>query len=92
MDEQHRGIINKWITSIRNAAKDYKDLVYNSHTVLRDYWSYEEISWMPIRDVLDEVAYFTPKLKEIARQQEADRLKAELAGKQNMVKPGRRGK
>lgn len=63
-------------------------MVYNSHTVLRDYWTYEEINQMPLRDVIAEVEYFTPKLKEIARQQEADRLKAELAGKRNMKRPG----
>lgn len=77
--------------AIQKAAKDYRDLVYNAHTVLKDYYSYEQLNAMPIRDVLENINYFTPKLKEIARQQEADRLKAELAGKQNMIKPGGKG-
>ena len=36
---------------------------------------------MPIRGLLKEVKIFTPKLREIAKQQEAARVKAELEGK-----------
>ena len=43
---------------------------------------------MPIRDVMAEIEYFTPKLRQIARRQEAERLQAELAGKRNMKQPG----
>ena len=71
--------------------KEERDIVFNAHSVLRDFRSYEDISKTPLRNVIEEIEYFTPKLKEIARQQEADRLKAELAGKRNMVKPGRKG-
>lgn len=63
-------------------------MVFNAHSVLKDYWSYEELSYMPIRDIIDEVNYFTPKLRQIAKQQETVRLQAELAGKQNMKQPG----
>ena len=63
-------------------------MVFNAHSVLKDYWSYEELSYMPIRDIIDEVNYFTPKLRQIAKQQETTRLQAELAGKQNMKQPG----
>jgi hypothetical protein len=81
----------KWVQALKKAVKDYRDMVFNAHSVLKDYRSYEEINATPLRDVIEEIAYFTPKLKEIARQQEAERLKAELAGKRNMVKPGRKG-
>lgn len=63
-------------------------MVFNAHSVLKDYWSYEELSYMPLRDIIDEVNYFTPKLRQIAKQQETARLQAELAGKQNMKQPG----
>lgn len=63
-------------------------MAYNSHTLLRDFWSYDQIFYMPIRDMIAEVEYFTPKLKEIARRQEADRLQMELTGKRNAKQPG----
>ena len=43
--------------------------------------------WMPLRDCIENVEYFMPKMKEIARQQEAERLKSELTGKNNGMKP-----
>lgn len=46
---------------------------------------------MPIRNVIAEVEFITPKLNEIAKRQEQERLKAELQGKANIVMPGRRG-
>lgn len=66
-------------------------MVFNAHSVLRDFRSYEDLNNTPLRDIIEEIEYFTPKLNEIARRQEAERLKAELAGKQHMVKPGRKG-
>lgn len=63
-------------------------MIYNAHSVLRDYWSYDEIANMPLRDVISETEYFTPKLREIARRQQSEQLQAELAGKRNMKKPG----
>lgn len=81
MDEEHRAVIRQWVTALRRAAKEYKDLVYNANTMLKEAWTYQELASMPIRDLLDEVHYITPKLKEIARQRESERLKAELAGK-----------
>ena len=63
-------------------------MIYNAHSVLRDYWSYDEIANMPLRDVISETEYFTPKLREIARRQQNEQLHAELAGKRNMKKPG----
>ena len=64
-------------------------MVYNAHSVLRDYWSYEDLFNMPIRNVIAEVEFITPKLNEIAKRQEQERLKAELQGKANIVMPKR---
>lgn len=58
--------------------------------MMRDYWSYDDIMSMPIKGLLDQIEYFTPKLKEIARQQEAARLEAELKGKKQMRTRGHR--
>lgn len=80
----------KWLNAIQKAAKDYKDMVYNAHSILKDYWSYDEIYHMPLRNIIEEINYFMPKLKEIAKRQEAEQLKAELAGKRNMKQPGGR--
>jgi len=49
--------------------------------MLRDYYTFEEITGMPIRGLFDEIEKFQPKLKEIARRQENARLQAELEGK-----------
>lgn len=81
-------MITQWVNALKKAVKDYRDMVYNAHTVLKDYWSYEDIYNMPLRDVINEVNYFMPKLREIARRQERDRLEAELSGKKNMKQPG----
>lgn len=45
---------------------------------------------MPLRDVIDNVEFFKPKLQEIARQREAETLKNELTGRGNPKKPGGR--
>ncbi len=65
-------------------------MVYNAHTVLKDQYSYEEIRWMPLRDCFDAVDFITPKLQEIARRQESEKIEAELTGKANMKRPGGR--
>lgn len=62
-------------------------MVYNAHSLMKDYWSYEALLWMPLRDCIENVEYFMPKMKEIARQQETERLKSELTGKNNGMKP-----
>ena len=80
----------KWLQSIKKAETEYKDMVYNAHSVMRDYWSYDEILHMPLRNIIEEINYFMPKLKEIAKRQEEERVKAELAGKRNMKQPGGR--
>lgn len=65
-------------------------MVYNAYSMLKDYYSYEQIYHMPLRDLFSNIEYFKPKLKEIARQQEAARLEAELTGKRNNRSPGGR--
>ena len=70
--------------------KDYRDLVYNAHSMLRDYYAYEDISMIPIRDLLGIIDYFKPKLAEIAKRQQNDMLQMELQGKRGQLKPGGR--
>lgn len=49
--------------------------------MLREYYSYEEITWIPIRSLMGKIDEFKPRLQEIAKRQEQERLKAELEGK-----------
>ena len=30
---------------------------------MKDYWSYEALLWMPLRDCIENVEYFMPKMK-----------------------------
>lgn len=53
--------------------------------MLQEAWSYQELYSMPIRDLLNEINYIAPKLKEIARQREANRLTDELSGKKPRI-------
>ncbi|MCM1230134.1 MAG: hypothetical protein NC489_08375 [Ruminococcus flavefaciens] len=55
-------------------------MAYNVHSASRDYWSYEEITMMPIRNVLRWVDYITPKMKEVAKRQATDQMKNDLMG------------
>ena len=66
---------------MKKALNTWLDLAYNAHTMMKDFWSYEDITYMPIKNLFTLIKYYTPKLKEIAKQQEAARLKAELEGK-----------
>lgn len=68
--------------------KDYKDLVYNAHMTLKDYYSYEQISCMPMRVILGELDFMRPKIKEIMRAQANATLQAELSGQRHQVRPG----
>lgn len=79
-----------WLAALKDAVKNYRDMVYNAHSILRDYWSYEEIYWMPLKNVIAEIEYFTPKLREIAQRQANQQLEAKLTGKRNMKQPGGR--
>lgn len=68
--------------------KSYQDLVYNAHAMMRDYYTYEEIGYMPIKELFRSVEYFRPKLQEIARRQSEKQLELELQGKRGMITPG----
>ena len=67
-------------------------MVYNAHTALKEYWTYEELGNMPLRDLTDELEFFMPKLKEIAERRQAKQLEAELTGQRNGIRPGMRGR
>lgn len=62
---------------------------YNAHTFLSDYYTFDDIGQMPLKDLVATIEYFKPKLKEIAQRQESERLKLELSGKKNTRRPGR---
>ena len=49
--------------------------------MLKEYNTYDELSWMPIKDLMDRIGFFQPKFQEIARRQSQERLQAELAQK-----------
>ena len=62
-------------------------MVYNAHSMLKDYYTYEDISWIPIRDLLALIEYFKPKLREIANRQAKDTLMLEMQGRKGQMKP-----
>nr|DAO98248.1 MAG TPA: hypothetical protein [Bacteriophage sp.] len=62
-------------------------MIYNAHTLMKDFWSYNDLYWMPLRDCIEQVEEFMPRMKEIARQQEAERLKSEFTGQKNGMRP-----
>lgn len=74
---------------IKETAKSYKDMVYNAHTALREFYPYESLYYMPIKNLMEEVEFITPKLNEIMRRQQADRMKAEMTGSLRMTDPNR---
>ena len=78
----------EWLNRMREAAKEYNDLIYNAHTMLKDYYSYQELQWMPLRNLIDKVAEFKPRFQEIARRQQSEMLSQQLFGKQPGPKPG----
>lgn len=45
---------------------------------------------MPIRSLLQEIDYFKPKLREIAKAQEVKRMETELMGKHGQKQPKNR--
>ncbi len=61
---------------------EYKELQYNAYNILKDMYSMEEISIMPLKDLFENINFYTPKLKEISEQRSAANLEAELSGKQ----------
>mgnify|MGYP001042336517 CR=1 FL=1 len=72
--------MNTWAKSIQKSLHEWMDLAYNVHGASREYWTYNEITMFPIRNLLKWVAYLEPKLKEIRKRQEADQMKQDLTG------------
>ena len=60
---------------------EYLDLVDNAYSMLKEYFTFEDLYWMPIKNLLYWIHYFRPKFEKIARRQENERLKMELEGK-----------
>lgn len=62
--------------------KQYKDLQYNAYNVLKDHYpDYEYIGMIPLKDLIQEVDFFTPKLKQIADMRAQQAMEKELMGK-----------
>ena len=55
--------------------------------MLKDYYTFEDISWIPIKDLLALIEYFKPKMREIASRQAKDSLMLEMQGKKGQIKP-----
>lgn len=70
----------EWEKSVKKSLKEWLDLAYNVHSASRDHWSYDDITMMPIKDLLSWVDFISPKLKEEMKRQEAEQMKAELTG------------
>lgn len=49
--------------------------------MLKEYNSFDELSWMPIKDLMDRYKFFQPKFQEIAKRQQQERIEAELMQK-----------
>ena len=73
--------MKKWVKEMKKQLNDWRDLAYNTFNASRDYFSYDECTWMPIIGLLDWINYLSPKLKAELKKQEADRLRQELTGK-----------
>ena len=51
--------------------------------MLKEFNTWEELSWFPIKDLMDRINFMQPKFQEIARRQAQERLEAELAQKKS---------
>ena len=63
-------------------------MIYNAHSMLKDYYTYEDINSIPIKDLLSLIDYFKPKMREIANRQAKESLMLEMQGKKGQLKPG----
>ena len=66
---------------------NYRDLAYNAHAMMKEYFTYDDIQAMSLRDLFSLLEYFKPKIQEIIKQQQSAQLKAELTGKKNTMSP-----
>ena len=53
----------------------------NAFRLLNEYFSFDDLMAMPLRDLIDYIEYFSPKMKRIAEEREERRVKAELENK-----------
>lgn len=70
--------MDNWISKVKRELKEYKDMAYNVYTMLQEYYTYEEIRWMPLRNVKDLVKEFKPRFEEIQRRRKDEELKRQL--------------
>ena len=78
---QYRGMMKKWVASVQKGMKEYNDLVYNAYTMMKDYYSYEDLLWMPLKHIMRVINEFKPRFQEIARRQQQEAQKQALEGK-----------
>lgn len=71
----------------RDIVDEYRNLIYNAHTMLKDYYTYEDLNAIPIKDLFSLIEYFKPKLQEIYRRQQQSALEMELQGKKGQLRP-----
>ena len=74
-------MMSDWVKQVQKGLKEYNDLVYNAHGMLKDYYAYEQLLWMPLRNIMDKLAEFKPRFQEIARRQQQAQLQQQLEGK-----------
>lgn len=84
-EEQWHRMIARWVDQVKKGTKDYNDLVYNAHTMLKDYFSYEDIQHMTLRRVMDLLAEFKPRFREIAKRQHQQQLQQQMEGKRRAM-------
>lgn len=72
---------------MQKQLREYKDLVFNIHQMLREYFSYEDLMWMPLRNLFAQVDEFKPRFKRIAAEREKMQVEQELKGK-NKINSG----
>lgn len=75
----------EWSKSMSKSMNEWLDLAYNVHGASRDYFIFDEILMTPIKNLLRWVSYLEPKLKEIQKRQEADKLKEGLTGQRRQA-------
>lgn len=75
----------KWAKSMQKSLNEWLDLAYNVHGASRDQYTFDEVMMIPIKNLLRWVAYLEPKLKEIKKRQEADKMQEGLTGQRRQM-------
>ena len=81
--------MQRWTRQVQDSLKGYLDLAYNTHSMLKDYYTYEEITWMPLKDLMRQIEIFKPRFREIAQRQQQERMKQEFLQKREAAKQNR---